>query len=85
MSRIAATILTTMGIATFWPYVAVALLATAYAVHVFTLKLEIREVCHVLEEATAALTQAKEDLWQAQDHIETLEGRHGRGAVNIRG
>ena len=84
MSRIVITVLTAIGIATFWPYVAVALLATAYAVHVFTLKLEIREVCHVLDDATTALKQAKEDLWQAQDPIETLESRHGRGAVNIR-
>jgi hypothetical protein len=49
------------------------------------LKLEIREVCRVLDDATAALTQAKEDLWQAEDQIEALEARRGRGAVNIGG
>jgi hypothetical protein len=84
VSRIAITILAAIMIAAFWPYAAVALLATAYAAHVFVLKLELREVCRVLDAATAALTQAKEDLWQAQDQIAALEGRHGRGAVNIR-
>jgi hypothetical protein len=39
----------------------------------------------VLDDATAALTEAKEELWLAEDQIEALEGQHGRGAVNIRG
>jgi hypothetical protein len=84
MRRIAITVLAATVVAAFSPSVAVALIAMAYAIHVFSLKLELREVCRVLDAATAALTQAKEDLWQAQDQI-ALEGRHGRGAVNIRG
>jgi hypothetical protein len=84
VSRIAITILAAIIIAAFWPYVAVALLATAYAAHVFVLKLEIREVCRVLDDATAALTEVKKQLWLAEDQIEALEGRHSRGAVNIR-
>jgi hypothetical protein len=84
VSRIAITILAAIIIAAFWPYVAVALLATAYTAHVFVLKLEIREVCRVLDDATAALTEVKKQLWLAEDQIEALEGRHSRGAVNIR-
>ena len=79
------TFLATTVVASFWPLVAVALLAVTYSAHVFALKLEIREVCRVLDDATAALTEAKKQLWLAEDQIEALEGRHGRGAVNIGG
>jgi hypothetical protein len=83
VSRIAITILAAIVIAAFWPLVAVALLAIAYAAHVFTLKLEVREVCRVLDDATAALTQAKEELWQTQDQIETLDRARGSAAVSF--
>jgi hypothetical protein len=68
-------IITTLGL-----WAALALLALTYAVHVFALKLEIREVCGVLTNVTACLTEAQEQLQGAQERVEMLE--HARGTVS---
>src|SRR3954454_20797477 len=71
--RVAAAGVAIAIIAALGVWAALALLALTYAVHVFALKLEIREVCHVLTNVTASLTEAQEQLQGARDRVEVLE------------
>src|SRR5436190_18019483 len=75
--RIAAAVVAIGIITALGLWAALALLALTYAVHVFALKLEIREVCHVLTNLTASLTEAQEQLQGAQDRVEVLERAPG--------
>src|SRR4051812_13924138 len=81
--RVAAAVVAIGIITALGLWAALVLLALTYAVHVFALKLEIREVCHVLTNLTASLTEAQEQLQGARDRVEVLErvggasGSHG--------
>src|SRR5215210_9070624 len=81
--RVAAAVIAIGIITALGLWAALALLALTYAVHVFALKLEIREVCGVLTNVTASLTEAQEQLQGARDRVEVLErvggasGSHG--------
>ena len=70
--RVAAAVVAIGIITALGLWAALALLALTYAVHVFALKLEIREVCGVLTNVTACLTEAQEQLQGAQERVEVL-------------
>src|SRR3954464_4305923 len=80
--RVAAAVIAIGIIAALGLWAALALLALTYAVHVFALKLEIREVCHVLTNVTASLTEAQEQLqalgigWRSSNALAVLYEAH---------
>src|SRR4051794_23066773 len=85
--RVAAAVVAIGIITALGLWAALVLLALTYAVHVFALKLEIREVCGVLTNVTASLTETQEQLQGARDRVEVLERvggafRYSQGSQN---
>src|SRR4051794_18850283 len=75
--RVAAAVVAVGIVTALGLWAALVLMALAYAVHVFALKLEIREVCGVLTNVTSSLTEAQEQLQGARDRVEVLERARG--------